>query len=168
MTATAHRIRRIEVVNRARSASGHGCQYRLGAGGMKPYRTVPWDDEQLCDCSGFAMWAWGLSRFQDPLWYGTTRLVSEAKGHHDGLFTGCAWELALPGDGLAWPERMSDARTIHGHAGIVAEIGPDGPTRVIHCSAGNWKLHSDAIFETGPEVFTAARAIVVRPKFIED
>lgn len=168
MTALAHRIRRMAVVDRARSAVGHGAIYKLGQGGMKPYRAVPWDDEHEIDCSGFAMWAWGISRFQDPLWYGTTRMVSEAKGHHDGLFIGCAWELALPGDGIAWPARMSDERTIHGHCGIVSEIGPDGPTRVIHASNSNWKTEGDAIQETGPEVFRASRAYIVRPRFIED
>lgn len=163
-------MKRQQVVNRALSAVGHGTKYGLGQGGMRPYRTVPWDDEQEVDCSGFAMWAWGLSRFQTPTWYDTTVIVSDARSVLDeGLFSTAEWFEARPGDGLAWPDRYDTAEKRHqGHVGIVVESDARGPLKVCHASAGNWKAHSDAIQVTGPEIFKAARAIVVRLRSIED
>ena len=58
-----------QAVARAHSACGHGAKYGLGAGGMNPGRAVPWNDHMQCDCSGFAMWALGLSRRQGGIWY---------------------------------------------------------------------------------------------------
>lgn len=159
---------REQIVARARSAIGHGCKYKLGQGGMKPYRTVPWDDEQECDCSGFFMWGFNLSRFQpERVWYDTTKIVADARaGPPPGLFISVEWLEAQPGDGLAWPDRVShDAeqqpKHHEGHCGIVTEVGA-GPLKVVHCSLGNWKKFSDAIQETDATIFASNRAIVAR------
>lgn len=161
---------RQQIVDRAHSAIGHGCKYRLGQGGMKPHRAVPWDDEQECDCSGFFMWAFGLSRYQPEVlgqkWFDTTRIVADGRSENGDFFGSPEWKDALPGDGVAWPDRMSDNKVYQGHCGIVTEVGPTGPALVVHCSAGNWKNQSDAIQETNPGLFVNNRAVILRLKDI--
>lgn len=142
-------------VNRAHSAVGHGCVYRLGHGGMKPYRTVPWDDEMFCDCSGFACWCLGLSRFQDPVWLDTSRIWSLAGAGND-IFTAADWKSAQAGDLLVYPDRTdTSGERQHGHVGLVVNSHQRGPLLVIHCSSGNWTRHSDAIQETAPDAWIA-------------
>lgn len=154
---------RQQVVGRSHSAVGHGCKYLLGQGGMKPYRAVPWDEDQECDCSGFVMWALGLSRFQPPLWYDTTRMVADARASSAQLFESADWHEALPGDAVAWPDRVGENdKHFEGHCGIVTEINGEGPLRVVHCSAGNWSKESDAIRETDAGIFVNNRAVIVR------
>lgn len=132
---------------------------------MKPYRTVPWDEDMEADCSALVLWSFGLSRFQNPIWIDTTRLVAIARAHEPAgkLFTSVEWLDCLPGDAVAWPDRIGENDKHHeGHCGIVTEVGHGGPTRVVHCSAGNWKASSDAIQETDATIFAANRAVIVR------
>ena len=153
-----------DTVDRARSAVGHGCDYHLGAGGMRPNEPHPWDKREgriACDCSGFAMWAWGLSRFQKPVWFDTSRIVAEAR-YGKGLFEALAtWADLKPGDGLVWGDRHGK----QGHVGVVVSVDP---VRVIHCSRGNWLKSEpkDAIQETDASVFEKNGALAVRCKLL--
>jgi hypothetical protein len=145
---------RTEAVARALSATGQGCKYLLGQGGMKPYRSVPWDMDQECDCSGFACWALGMSRFDGVVWYDTSRIFSEAMKGKD-LFKRVEWAQALPGDLLVYPDRKNgNGKVVQGHVGLVTSVGPQGgPALMVDCSSGNWRRHSDAIFEGPPTPF---------------
>ena len=157
---------REHVVNRARSAIGHGCLYRLGQGGMKPHRTVPWDEEHECDCSGFAMWALGVSRFQDPLWYDSTRIFNEARAG-SAWFTEVPWDKAQPGDLLVYPDRTgTDGVRRHGHVSVVTEAS-SGPILIADCSATNFSRYSDAIRE-GPLDAFVSRGVVARYARLEN
>ena len=133
---------------------------------MKPHRSVPWDDEQECDCSGFAMWALGLSRFdaESGLWYDSSRLYSEAKAG-SFLFTAHEWKAALPGDLLVYADRTgSDGKIHHGHVAVVSEAD-GGPVLVVDCSAGNFKRHSDAIREGLPDLFVTRGIVASYTRF---
>ena len=153
-------ITRADVIARARSAIGHRCRYELGHGGMRPQRTVPWDAEGACDCSGFAMWCLGLSRFMDPYWYGTVMIYSDANTG-SGIFTRAEWKDALPGDLLVYPDRVgTDGQSHHGHVAVVVEVG-GGPLAIVDCGAGNYRRHNDAIWEGPPDHFVT-RGIVAR------
>jgi hypothetical protein len=68
-------------VTRALSQVGKPIHYKLGAGGMHPEDDSP-TRTAYCDCSGFAMWALGLSRFDGHLWWDTTRIVHDAENEH--------------------------------------------------------------------------------------
>jgi hypothetical protein len=121
-----------------------------------------------CDCSGFVCWVYGLDRGRS------------APGGA-AIFTGWIWDdargaqrlfrrvddAAHPlkttiGTVLVYPKPPGDGER-YGHVGVVTETDAAGrPTRVIHCSAENFKqsyaaLHdptrANAIAETGPEVF---------------
>jgi len=131
---------------------------------MRPNDPVPWDvanGRKRCDCSGFAMWAWGLSRFQKPAWYDTSRISADAR--FDGkLFEALAsWDDLKPGDGLVWGDRHGK----QGHVGIVVAVDP---VRVVHCSRGNWLAYEphDAIRETDAGVFERNGALAVRCKVL--
>jgi hypothetical protein len=156
-------VKPYEVVVRARRVSGKGCQYVLGAGGMHPESTVPWNQEMACDCSGFAMWCLGLSRKQGDLWYGTDEIVHDATHESEPLFMEVSWVDVLPGDLLVWPGSEGH----HGHVGVVSTINPHGPDTVVHCSLGNFKNTGDAIRETPPELFMVRQAIVARCNALE-
>lgn len=154
----------IEAVNRARSAVGGGCRYRLGKGGFNPTSPVPWSKQFECDCSGFISWALGVSRKTDNPWYvqfnggwlETSAIVRDATSPF-GIFTEVARYDALPGDVLVWGDRDGQ----QGHVGIVS-----GSTSIIHCSKGNWTLTQDAIRETGTHVFDTHKAIAARCAWI--
>lgn len=158
------------IVDRARSCLGKGVTYGLGKGGMKPEAPHPWVGEVvdgksawLCDCSGFALWACGKSRYQPPLWYGTDMIVADAK-NDGGIFSMLAWELALPGDLLVFPGINGH----HGHVGVVTSSWSEGPKLVIHCSAGNFRRFNDAIQETEPSVWSLrADTLLARLKVAE-
>ena len=141
-----------KAVERARSAIGQGCVYALGRGGMHPEATFPWNAQKECDCSGFAMWALGLSRHQEPsvnatsgLWYDTSRIVHDAT-HEHALFNAFPWELAAIGDLIVYGDRDGH----QGHVGVVCTVNEEGPATVTHCSHGNWTHLGDAIRETAP------------------
>jgi CHAP domain len=121
---------------------------------MKPYRAVPWDEDMECDCSGFACWTLGMSRFDGMVWYDTSRLFTEAMKGKD-LFQRVEWANALPGDLLVYPDRKrDDGRVRQGHVAIVTAVGPGrGPLLIVDCSASNWRRHSDAIREGPPDGF---------------
>ena len=158
-------MKRAQVVARAHSALGHGCAYVSGKGGMNPESASPWGEKVESDCSGFALWCARLHRL---LWLDTLRLVMIARDL-ERVVALVPWIEAKPGDFAIYPDRTGTDHKHHdGHMGVVTEVN-GGPTRVVHCSAGNWKRTGDAIQETGPENWTMnAGSIVVRASTIED
>lgn len=155
-------MNRTEVVTRARSQLGRGVHYALGKGGIKSGT----DSVGLvCDCSGFIWWVLGRSRFDGERWWDTRAIHDEAlKDKEPRIFEYVAWGEARPGDLLVW----GDHNGHHGHIGIVTEMDAEGPSRVIHCSAGNYRALKDAIAETDPGIFKSNGAIVARPTWIGD
>lgn len=152
-----------QAVDRAHSAMGHGCIYRLGAGGAHPLRAVPWDELQGCDCSGFVAWCLGLPRHDEEknVWYDTSRIAIEANGDAQGRFLGAIWPDLQLADLLVYGDHRDGEGVIRqGHVGIVTALAP---TLVVHCSHRNWTEHSDAIRETGSGLWLAnQRAVVAR------
>lgn len=160
---------RQNVLARARRSIGQGCIYRLGAGGMHPEAAVPWTAAKQCDCSGFAMWALGLSRLINGHWYDTSAIVADALNAL-GIFADVDWLHAQPGDLLVYGDAGGGGQ---GHVGVVATVAPGPetfPLTAIHCSAGNYRRTGDAIRETGVEIWTHhAYALVARYQLlIED
>lgn len=154
-------MKREQAVLRARSAIGHGCIYKLGHGGRNPLKAVPWDEDMTCDCSGFVLWALGLHRM---VWLDTTRMYDLAKGER--LFREMKWTEARPGDLLVYPDFTNTAaHRSEGHVGIVVDLDPN--LRVVHCSYGSWQRESDAICESGSDLWQT-RGIVARPAILED
>jgi cell wall-associated NlpC family hydrolase len=158
-----------ELLARARRTLRQGTTYRLGAG-APPHSPTPADDYGACDCSGFVLWAFGVSRYQPNFqflqhelghcWLNTDGIVCDAR-HPTGYFSVAA--RPHPSDIIIYPGNYY-AKLIGwqgkgpriGHVGIVTETNPDGtPSQIIHCSSGNMKTHGDAIAETTPDVFQA-------------
>src|SRR5437899_3366788 len=110
---------------------GRGTVYKLGRGGMHPEHDRPSDAAFFCDCSGFAWWCWGRSRYDGTKWWDTSAIESDAMADHgDRIFTYHAWAEAKPGDALVWGDRGEQ----QGHIGIVSELDATGPAKVLHCS----------------------------------
>jgi hypothetical protein len=150
------------VVEKARSAIGHKCLYKLGAGGGTG--GLPFAPENPeCDCSGFASWVYGVKRkVSVPMyekwnggWFETTAIYRDANSPY-GFFTKV--EEAKPGDVLVW----GDSKGKQGHIGIVGQVSEGKPVSVIHCSKGNGIKYGDAIQETSPTVFISNNAIIAR------
>uniref|UniRef100_A0A6M3IN67 Uncharacterized protein n=1 Tax=viral metagenome TaxID=1070528 RepID=A0A6M3IN67_9ZZZZ len=107
-----------------------------------------------CDCSGFVAWILGLSRQTDhPLyrrvnggWINTDAMSADILDTA-GLLRACEPQ---PGAVVVYP---GPPRRSVGHCGVVVEAVDGQPTRVIHCSSGNYRRYQDAIQVTGPEVF---------------
>jgi cell wall-associated NlpC family hydrolase len=161
-------LKRDEVVFRARRTIGHGTLYRLGAGAPQT-APHPWDETGACDCSGFVCWVLGISRYQPMFsflkimnggWMNTDGMVCDAM-HPTGYFEPVTDE-PLPGDIVVYPSawyakqlketnRSSCPRI--GHVGLIS-VANGRASRVIHCSSGNYRTHSDAIQETDLTIFT--------------
>jgi len=139
----------------------------LGAGAPST-APHPWDETGACDCSGFACWVLGISRYQPILaflkplnggWMSTDGMVCDAL-NPTGFFEPVAGS-PQPGDLVIYPAAWY-AKKVHraekrfgqgpriGHVGVVT---PDN--QVIHCSSGNFRTYQDAIHETNMAVFTA-------------
>jgi len=154
---------REQAVLRARSAIGHGCIYRNGHGGKNPLKAVPWDEDMTCDCRGLAAWAVGEHRL---IWTDTTAIFNFARGWRP--YKEVKWAEARPGDLLVYPDRTgTDGLHHEGHVGIIVESSPAGPVRVVHCSSSNFQRESDAICESGPDLWIS-RGIVARPAVLTD
>lgn len=159
-------MRRDDIVNRAKSAIGHGTLYRLGAGA--PFTAPhPWDEVGACDCSGFVCWVLGLSRYQPVLsflkplnggWFSTDGMVCDSL-NPTGFFEPVSG-APLPGDLIVYPaawyaKQVHRAEKRFGNGPRIGHVGIVTPTGVIHCSSGNFREHQDAIRETDPTVFTS-------------
>lgn len=152
---------------RARSAIDRGCNYKLGAGGRRWHKGTPWHPLTFsCDCSGFVAWCLEVDRHtshpfyknQNGGWLETSAIYRDSQLAGVGMFDAVTWQDALLGDLLVWPDRNGK----QGHVGIVSESSPVGPSRVIHCSAGNWRLMKDAIQETSVGLWLNNGGVVAR------
>ena len=155
------------VIDRARSVVGTPCVYALREGGRDPFAAHP---GAKCDCSGFVAWCYGVDRFLDNAgvphldgrpWFETTTIAADAISPF-GFVAEIDWTNALPGDLLVWGDRNGK----QGHIGIVSVVGDDGPSRVIHCSSGNFKLRGKAILDTDVAIFKRNRAIAARVAWV--
>jgi cell wall-associated NlpC family hydrolase len=151
-----------ESVIRARSMVGRG-MYKLGAGGRNPAAETPFDSDGRCDCSGFLAWCVQRPRVvdvdpgpgRDEVWFYTDQLEADARGKVKGdLGDGVPWEQAQPGDLVVY-----GAGPRVGHCGLVVEVGPSGPSRVVHCRSGR----PPAVVETGADGFRKRGAVILRP-----
>lgn len=157
-----------EVLARARGQIGRGTKYELSRGGFYPQSLTAADSVGRCDCSGFVAWCLNACRQIDhPAykaelgnWVETSAIVRDAKRSALGMFALVDTASAEPGMLYVWGDPKSGKG--QGHVGIISAVGPDGPSKVIHCSKGNWNTTGDAIQETGPQVFVANHAIVAR------
>lgn len=121
-----------------------------------------------CDCSGFVCWSYRLDRRRsapDGAEIFTGWIWSDARGAQHlfrPIVSGGQPLRASIGAVLVYPKPPGPGER-YGHIGIVTETDENGtPTRVIHCSADNFKqsyaalgdvTRANAIAETGPEVF---------------
>lgn len=163
-------------VIRAKRALGHGCFYKLGTGGFKASRILPWPDgnKPKCDCTGLVNWA----NEDDRLDYNTDKIVREAtdnrKASRPGAPTGRYIKVVTgdvrPGDVVVYPSKFPKGKKrIPGHAGIMVTVVKhvDGTvdfdkSTVIHCSSGNSRKYGDAIRITPAGLFDTAKTIFSR------
>lgn len=161
-----------EAVTRARGAIGHGCVYALGKGGMHPDALHPWPPGMPnlgCDCSGFVAWALGVSRYLTKNhphyefggWFETSAVYRDAKSPF-GFVAEVLWAEARPGDILVWGDHAGH----QGHIGLISEADEHGPTKVIHCSKGNWRTTGDAIQETDVDIFRRNLAVAAQVAWV--
>lgn len=147
-----------QTLARARSAIGRRTEYVLGKGGMNPTGAL----DAKCDCSGFVAWAIGIPRQLPPQkggWLDTDAYFAGGGSVFPNLLSRVPSGQASPGDICVYPD-YRDANGIgrQGHMGIVSAVDASGaPSRVIHCSAGNWKA-GDAVQETEPRPWIARAA----------
>ena len=136
-------------LERTHSMVAQGTVYKLGRGGFRPDKPL-WSDGKTCDCSGFVAWALGFPREFPPgsgHWLQTTTYW-EGGGYPQTLFAARPLAEAMPGDLLVFPDHAGR----QGHIGIVTDCANQQPTRVAHCSSGNFRQTGDAIRATAPAV----------------
>jgi len=147
----------------------HPVTYRLGAGGFNPDASLPWDASGRLDCSGFAAFCIGVSRFYKEMpagdWIETSQIYADAT---TGRVVFAKLDAPAVGALVVYPDRRAGGITTQGHIGIVAEtaadsLGSEIATRVIHCSSGNFRKTGNAIGRTAPTVFDKNAAIYVAP-----
>lgn len=150
-------------VMHAKSAVGRGTRYVLGQGGFHPLDSLP-TRSAACDCSGFAAWVLGISRWQADKgkpwskhipWIETSAIVADATGPQR-LFKRIT--SPVPGCLVVYGDKKVLGVRRQGHVGIVAEVVNGRAVKVIHCSKGNDRT-GDAIQITGPNVFENGRSI---------
>lgn len=145
-----------DVVTRVRRLVGTG-RYRLGAGGMDPMASTPFNLRGESDCSGMACWALGVSRKTDhPLyvrfnggWINTDAMVNDLHSN-SGFFE------ETPGPVLGGIVVYGGRKGRIGHVGIISALEPG--VLVIHCSAGNYRSTGAAVQETDESVFLKRHA----------
>ena len=133
---------------RALSGLGKKTVYKLGAGGVDP--TVPITPS--CDCSGFVAWSIGVPRELPPgsnRWLNTDAMWGGGDPVKAGAFTTITLGESAPGDLLVYPHSGGES----GHVGLIVQVDNGMPSKVIHCSHGNFAHFGDAIRLTDPSVF---------------
>lgn len=146
---------RAESLAKALSAVGQGTVYDISQGIVG----------KACSCSRFIAWALDtpvvvnlpLYRRWNGGWFETTAIYRDAKSEL-GLFTEVPSGECQPGDLLVWPDSVGK----QGHVGMVTAVADGHPTKVVHCSRGNWRRTGDAVRETDTTAFAAHQAIVAR------
>src|SRR5262245_64133161 len=140
---------------RARSASGRGVKYQLGAGASYKAPT-PGNSENECDCSGFVCWVLGVSRYQPQFawlkklnggWMNTDGIWWDGTRENTGFFDRSSG-TEMPGNVIVYPS-LGTAKKLSSAAAKGPDIGHVGivtaPGRVIHCSSGNFRKYGDSI-----------------------
>ena len=123
--------------------------------GVGPFRTG--------DCSDFAAHCMGLPKRYKRVWYGTDRIVSDARGYNE-LYEEVERAAAAPGDLVVYPGKYEDGERVSvGHVGVIVEV--DGPTlKTVDCSASSKRRHGTAIaVRDRTELWDRKRAIIARP-----
>ena len=141
-----------QTLQRAQSMLNHQIIYKLGDGPTDPTQPIT----TTCDCSGFVDWSIGLPRelphgsgkwiYTDSIWAGGAPVKV-------GMFTPIGITDAQIGDLLVYPHSGVPQHMHAGHIGIITEVTNQMPTKVIHCSLGNYNHFHDAIKITEPSVF---------------
>ncbi|MDP8257507.1 MAG: peptidoglycan-binding protein [Candidatus Alcyoniella australis] len=135
-------------LQRAHGAVGQKTTYKPGKGGFDPAKALT----KSCDCSGFVAWAIGIPRELPPgsgHWMQTTSYWQGGGSAGSGLFERAQLGDAAAGDIVVYP----DWGNHQGHMGLVSEVVDGLPTKVIHCSSGNYKRQGDAVAQTAADVF---------------
>lgn len=157
-----------DLLARALSQAGNETEYVLGGGRQTPDGGDCRDENGGSDCSAFVCWALGIPkaapfawmRRVNGGWYNTDGIWWDALHERTGLFSVCKPAV---GAVVVYPSSWMSRRHAGvkglapkiGHVGIVTEVRAGEISRVLHCSAGNFRRTGDAIQETGPEVFRA-------------
>ena len=150
-------------VARAKSAVGRGTRYGLGHGGMNAKDELPTRNGR-CDCSGFAAWAIGISRYQFDKgkawskaipWIETTAIVKDATGPQK-LFKQIPYPVV--GAIVVYPDRKILGVWRQGHVALAVDVHDSRRYEVVHCSVGNDKK-GDAIQVTPGDLFQSQHAI---------
>ncbi len=151
-----------EVILRALGACGMG-DYSLGAGDYYPEDPDdPFADGYLCDCSGFAAFAYRYRRKQPGYadgwgWVNTDSMICDALTRQEW------WRVTRvpqPGDlvvyGARYKRRLLTKKMYRsriGHVGVLVDVPTDKPwnwknIKAAHCSAGNERRFGHAIAVT--------------------
>ena len=138
-----------QIAQRAETADQTPVSYILGAGTSHADAPVPWTTHKdadgtvhtrACDCSAFACWASGVNKDDAGTWYGTDRIVADAKSVQkrwkqlDKPARGCC--VVYPGS------RRADGTWHYGHVGVVVDAGGEV---TIDCASTPYKIGGDAI-----------------------
>ena len=149
-----------ELLTRTRGQIGKNTIYGLGQGVSQG--ASPRGETGACDCSAFVCWALDLRKYQPKFgwlvkvnggWYNTDGIWWDATKENTGFFSRIT--SPRPGAIVVFPSAataMMPGPKI-GHVGVVTAVGADGRYSVVHCSAGNFRAHGDAIQETASTVF---------------
>lgn len=136
-----------ELIARARSACGHGIQYRLGKG-INAGDTLPGGSAGACDCTGFVLWALRqprrLGSGVHETWIDTSWMWRETP---ERLTLFATVRAPRPGCLVVYPDGVIAAQ---GHVALVTEAEGGSVRGIIHCSSVNARLAGEAIFETLP------------------
>jgi hypothetical protein len=154
------------VIDRALSALAKGTVYS-SPGRMPSFSAHTWPHKAKNDCSGYVSWCLRFSesrkvdhslyRRVNGGWFETTAIHRDGE-ESTGYFSKQA--RPMPGSLLVYP----DAGGNDGHIGLVLEakgMGIAGASKVIHCSAGNYRQHGDAIQITGPNAWLARKDSII-------
>jgi hypothetical protein len=119
-----------------------------------------------CDCSGFVCWSIGVPRECPPgsdHWLFTDNIWAGGGDVGSALFHRVDPAAATPGDLYVYPHDHSHS---FGHIGIVTETSSGHPTRMIHCSHGNYSVTRDAVRVTAPNVISGnPQSRIMRPDY---
>jgi hypothetical protein len=107
------------------------------------------------DCVGLGLWAYGMDRYQPPLWLNQNSLYAEAKAGRGG------WRFCNPYPGclaLILDDKRLDGSRRPGHVGVVTRQVA-GVWYAVHCSPSNHKRAGQGIAETTVRVAMGARSV---------
>ncbi len=159
-------------ITRARTGLSKKTVYK-SPGTLPDLELDAWPEDAENDCSGFMYWCLrfestpaGSRKVANSLYERTNGGWFDTSGiHADGKAAGGYFrKLETPAVGalLVYPDKGKT----DGHIGMVTAVTPGvagiaGVEKVIHCSLGGWNKKSDAIQETGPEIWVKATSSII-------